>query len=230
MYAGCGKFFKDLTAAGVYVAENRTPLPVFPVVTSERQQAYEQAAAQGDYIPMICGIHGRACRQMNDRKVQTAPCAMAASSASSALLLIAWNTPDRNAPKPFQRTRRPVNGRQKEDTMETFLRLFIIADIAYMVFMLSRPRCGPPEDEAREGTPSRRASSQGRNPEAGAGRRQGQQARAGRRTASQEARQAPQESAEAAQARRAGPDRAARAGPGGAEAGKQRPENGSIRR
>ena len=66
VYAGCGKFFKDLTAAGVYVAENRTPLPVFPVVTSERQQAYEQAAAQGDYIPMICGIHGRACRQMND--------------------------------------------------------------------------------------------------------------------------------------------------------------------
>lgn len=66
VYAGCGKFFKDIPAAGAYVTENRTPLPVFPVVTSERQQAYEQAAAQGDYIPMICGIHGRACRQMND--------------------------------------------------------------------------------------------------------------------------------------------------------------------
>ena len=102
--------------------------------------------------------------------------------------------------------------------METFLRLFIIADIAYMVFMLSRPAA------------ARRASSQGRNPEAGAGRRQGQQARACRRTAAQEARQAPQESAEATQARRAGPGRAARAGPGGAEAGKQRPENGCIRR
>ena len=58
--------FQDIHAAGAYVAENRTPLPVFPIVTSERQQAYEQAAAQGDYIPMICGIHGRACYQMND--------------------------------------------------------------------------------------------------------------------------------------------------------------------
>lgn len=68
VYAGCGKFFKDKYAACAYAVENRTPLPVFPVVTRERQQAYEQVSTQDDDVPMICGFHGRACYQMDDPK------------------------------------------------------------------------------------------------------------------------------------------------------------------
>lgn len=65
VYAGIGKFFKDIPTAGEYIADNRTPLPVFPLVSSERQQAYEKTAAPDDCIPQICGIHGRACRQLD---------------------------------------------------------------------------------------------------------------------------------------------------------------------
>ena len=44
---------------------------VFPEVTKEKQNIYEKVCKLNshfkDNIPIICGIHGRACRQMNDK-------------------------------------------------------------------------------------------------------------------------------------------------------------------
>jgi len=42
---------------------------IYPIVTRERQQAYEYAALQAgnaDNTPSICGYYGRACRKMDD--------------------------------------------------------------------------------------------------------------------------------------------------------------------
>lgn len=42
---------------------------IYPIVTPERQQAFEQNALQAgvsDTTPTICGYYGRACRQMNN--------------------------------------------------------------------------------------------------------------------------------------------------------------------
>lgn len=68
VYAGIGRFFKDdeQEEMRAYVEEHRTPLPVFPLVTPERQQAYEQSAESPDGIPCICGYYGRACYRMGD--------------------------------------------------------------------------------------------------------------------------------------------------------------------
>lgn len=69
LYAGYGKNFDNPNAANAYINENRTPLRVFPVITEDRQQAYEQTAQQAsdtDGTPLICGFYGRACRRMND--------------------------------------------------------------------------------------------------------------------------------------------------------------------
>lgn len=44
---------------------------VFPLITPERQQAYEKQTTQANSIdktPMICGYYGRACRRMLDPK------------------------------------------------------------------------------------------------------------------------------------------------------------------
>lgn len=42
--------------------------PTFPVITRERQQAFEAQATPADkeHIPCICGYYGRACWQMGD--------------------------------------------------------------------------------------------------------------------------------------------------------------------
>lgn len=64
-----------------YIDAHRSPVRVFPLITPERQKAYEAAAIEGTFtrpgfplnpsyrkgdVPEICGYHGRACRQMND--------------------------------------------------------------------------------------------------------------------------------------------------------------------
>lgn len=36
----------------------------FPIITNEIQKDFENEKTSG-YIPMTCGIHGRACRKMN---------------------------------------------------------------------------------------------------------------------------------------------------------------------
>ena len=46
---------------------------VFPIITPERQRAYEQTAVQtgvrsADAVPCICGYYGRACRRMDNLK------------------------------------------------------------------------------------------------------------------------------------------------------------------
>ena len=40
---------------------------MFPIITNEKQQRFEQQASQKDreQIPCICGFCGRACRQMD---------------------------------------------------------------------------------------------------------------------------------------------------------------------
>lgn len=70
VYAGIGRFFKDdeREAMRAYVEEHRTPLRVFPLVTPERQQAYEQFAESPDGIPCICGYYGRSCYRMADEE------------------------------------------------------------------------------------------------------------------------------------------------------------------
>lgn len=48
---------------------------MFPIITSEKQKAFEENCIKnniaGDedncHIPCICGYYGRACRQMNDK-------------------------------------------------------------------------------------------------------------------------------------------------------------------
>ena len=36
----------------------------FPIITPKIQEEYEQRQKSNEYIPIICGYHGRACRQM----------------------------------------------------------------------------------------------------------------------------------------------------------------------
>lgn len=67
-HSGVDRSFKndERAAMRAYIEENRTPLRVFPIVTPERQQAYEQSAKSPDGIPLICGYYGRACYCMGD--------------------------------------------------------------------------------------------------------------------------------------------------------------------
>ena len=64
VYAGTGKYCKTDEELRQYIKENCTPLPPFPIITQERQRAYEAEAAE-EGTPFICGIHGRACRVLD---------------------------------------------------------------------------------------------------------------------------------------------------------------------
>lgn len=85
VYAGFGRFFTNDAegemAMREYAEANRSPIRVFPIITPERQSAFEAASLAGtlelpgaswetdglrDKVPEICGYYGRACRQMND--------------------------------------------------------------------------------------------------------------------------------------------------------------------
>lgn len=56
---------------------------MFPVVTNEIQKEYEASITENskDYIPELCGFHGRACRQMDKEeganRVLCSDCALA---------------------------------------------------------------------------------------------------------------------------------------------------------
>ena len=59
---------------------------VFPIITPERQRAYEQTAVQtgvrsADAVPCICGYYGRACRRIANLRLCDG-CALAAYYAS----------------------------------------------------------------------------------------------------------------------------------------------------
>ena len=86
VYAGFGRFFTDDAegekAMREYAEANRSPVRVFPIITPERQSAFEAASLADtlalpgiplwedkwrmNNVPDICGYYGRACRQMND--------------------------------------------------------------------------------------------------------------------------------------------------------------------
>lgn len=46
---------------------------MFPIITSEKQKAFEEDCKENNItgseckVPIICGYYGRTCRQMNDK-------------------------------------------------------------------------------------------------------------------------------------------------------------------
>ena len=65
IYSGVGKFFNDLHESAEYIRQNRSPIPEFPIITKDRQRAFEALPINTD-VPMICGYCGRACRVMDN--------------------------------------------------------------------------------------------------------------------------------------------------------------------
>lgn len=39
---------------------------MFPIITKELQKQFEKQSGKLDETPVICGIYGRVCRQMNN--------------------------------------------------------------------------------------------------------------------------------------------------------------------